>query len=97
MAVWIHPLALADLVRMAEELAQRALESPMAGGLPADYAPRAGDLLVRVDEIEFDVVGWTSDGRGIEMRGKVQPLSMYLTSDELRRQFVRIVRRGPAK
>ena len=94
-----HPLALADLVRIAEELAQRALESPVAGGLPADYVPRAGDLLLRVDEVEFEVVGWTSDGRGIEVRGKVQPLSMYLTSDELRRQFVRIVRRGagPAK
>lgn len=90
-----HPLALADLVRIAEELAQRALESPMAGGLPADYVPRAGDLLLRVDEVEFEVVGWTSDGRGIEVRGRVQPLSMYLTSDELRRQFVRIVRRGP--
>ena len=69
----------------------------MAGGLPADYVPRAGDVLLRVDEIEFEVVGRTADGRGIEVRGKVQPLSMYLTIDELQRQFVRIVRRGPAK
>ena len=91
-----HPLGLADLLRIAEELAQRALESPMAGGLPADYVPRAGDVLLRVDEIEFEVVGRTADGRGIEVRGKVQPLSMYLTIDELQRQFVRIVRRGPS-
>lgn len=92
-----HPLALADLLRIAEELAQRALESPVAGGLPADYLPRAGDLLLRVDDIEFEVVGRTADGQGIEVRGKVQPLSMYLSLDDLRRQFVRVLRRGPSK
>lgn len=92
-----HPLALADLLRIAEELATRALESPVAGGLPTDYEPRFGDLLLRVDDIEFEVVGRTADGHGIELRGKVQPLSMYLTLDELRRQFVRVVRRGPDK
>lgn len=92
-----HPLGLADLLRLADELAQRALASPVAGGLPADYLPRFGDLLLRVDDIEFEVVGRTADGQGIEVRGKVQPLSMYLTLDELRQQFVRLLRRGPAK
>lgn len=92
-----HPLALADLLRVAEELARRALESPVAGGLPADYVPRSGDVLLRVDEVEFEVVGRTADGQGIEVRGKVQPLSMYLGLDDLRRQFVRVLRRGPAK
>ncbi len=92
-----HPLALADLLRIAEELAERAQASPVAGGLPADYLPRYGDLLLRVDDVEFEVVGRTADGHGIELRGKVQPLSMYLTLDELRRQFVRVLRRGPAK
>ncbi len=92
-----HPLALADLLRVAEELARRALESPVAGGLPADYVPRSGDVLLRVDEVEFEVVGRTADGQGIEVRGKVQPLSMYLGIDDLRRQFVRVLRRGPAK
>ncbi len=92
-----HPLALADLLRIAEELAARAQQSPVAGGLPSDYVPRYGDLLLRVDDIEFEVVGRTADGHGIELRGKVQPLSMYLTLDELRRQFVRVVRRGPDK
>lgn len=92
-----HPLGLADLLRLADELAQRALASPVAGGLPADYLPRYGDLLLRVDDIEFEVVGRTADGQGIEVRGKVQPLSMYLTIDELRQQFVRILRRGPEK
>lgn len=92
-----HPLALADLLRIAEELAARAEASPVAGGLPADYEPRYGDLLQRVDDIQFEVVGRTADGHGVELRGKVQPLSMYLTLDELRRQFVRIVRRGPER
>ncbi len=92
-----HPLALADLLRIADELAVRAQESPVAGGLPADYVPRYGDLLRRVDDIEFEVVGRTADGHGFELRGKVQPLSMYLTLDDLRRQFVRVVRRGPEK
>lgn len=92
-----HPLALADLLRIAEELADRARSSPVAGGLPADYVPRFGDLLLRADEIEFEVVGRTADGHGFEVRGKVQPLSMYLTLDDLRRQFVSVLRRGPAK
>lgn len=90
-----HPLALADLLWIAEELAARAEAAPVAGGLPADYEPRYGDLLQRVDDLQFEVVGRTADGHGVELRGKVQPLSMYLTLDELRRQFVRIVHRGP--
>ncbi len=90
-----HPLALADLLRIAEELAQRALASPASGGLPANYEPRTGDLLLRVDEVEFEVMGRTVDGRGIELRGKVQPLTLYLSLDDLRRQFVRILYRRP--
>ena len=92
-----HPLPLADLLRIAEELARRALESPVAGGLPANYLPRTGDLLLRADEIEFEVMGRTVDGHGIELRGRVQPLTLYMTIDDLRRQFVRILRRGPLK
>lgn len=92
-----HSLALADLLRMAEELAERARAAPIAGGLPADYLPRFGDLLLRADDVEFEVVGRTAEGRGFEVRGKVQPLSMYLTLDELRHQFVRVLRRGPEK
>ena len=92
-----HPLSLADLLRIAEELAERAQKAPLASGLPADYSPRFGDLLLRVDEIEFEVVGRTADGKGIELRGKVQPLSMYLSLDDLRRQFVQILRRGGPK
>ncbi len=92
-----HSLALADLLRIAEELAERAQRAPLASGLPADYTPRFGDLLLRVDEVEFEVVGRTADGKGIELRGKVQPLSMYLSLDELRRQFVQVLRRGGAK
>jgi hypothetical protein len=92
-----HPLAFADLLRIAEELAQRALESPVAGGLPASYVPRAGDLLLRADQIEFEVVGPTADGNGIELRGRIQPLTLYLSNDDLRRQFVRLLKQGPSK
>jgi len=90
-----HPLALADLLRIAEELAQRALASPASGGLPTTYEPRAGDLLLRVDEVEFEVMGRTADGQGIELRGTVQPLTLYISLDDLRRQFVRLLRRRP--
>ncbi len=92
-----HPLGLADLLRIAEELAQRALATPVTGGLPGNYLPRAGDLLVRVDEMEFEVIGPTADGHGIELRGRLQPLTLYISTDDLRRQFVRILRRGPEK
>lgn len=92
-----HSLAMADLLRIAEELAERAQQAPLASSLPADYTPRFGDLLLRVDEVEFEVVGRTADGKGIELRGKVQPLSMYLSLDEVRRQFVKVMRRGGAR
>lgn len=89
-----QPLGVGDLLRIAEELAQRALSSPVAGGLPADYVPRAGDLLLRADEVEFEVVGPTADGNGFELRGRLQPLTVYLGKDDLRRQFVRVLHRG---
>ncbi|MEO8276930.1 MAG: hypothetical protein ABI639_11980 [Thermoanaerobaculia bacterium] len=92
-----HPLGLADLLRIADELGDRARESPAAGGLPANYSPQTGDLLVRADQIEFEVMGMTADKLGYELRGRIQPLSMYLTLDDLRKQFVRLIRRGPGE
>jgi hypothetical protein len=63
-------------------------------GLPADYEPVAGDVLERTDGVVFEVVGFTSEGNGVELCGTQQPLTVYVARDELRLQFVALLRAG---
>ncbi|HVS02654.1 MAG TPA: hypothetical protein VMT16_07790, partial [Thermoanaerobaculia bacterium] len=89
------PLALSRLTTMAEELAPRTLAR---GGyaLPAGYRPQPGDLLRRADGVLFEVVAFTSDGKGVELQGVDQPLTVFARPEELPQQFVDLVSsRGP--
>lgn len=87
------PLALSSLVRIAEEIGARTLPLDQ---LPVGYAPRSGDVLRRVDGALFEVIGFTSDGQGIELMGRDQPLTLYLRPDDLRGLFAALVsRRAP--
>ncbi|MEZ5314475.1 MAG: hypothetical protein R2862_13015 [Thermoanaerobaculia bacterium] len=63
--------------------------------LPADYTPRRGDVLLRRDGVAFEVVEFTAVGEGIELRGVVDPLTIYIAKSDLRNLFDRLERSGP--
>jgi hypothetical protein len=90
-----HDLALASLLRIVDELADRAATRTPASSLPADYQPRRGDRLERSDGAQFEVVGFTLEGDGVELRGRIDPLTIYVSRADLPRLFVRLVRREP--
>lgn len=86
------PLNLSRVLAVVRELAELArVEDPEA--LPRDYRPRIGDLLRRGDDVLFEVVGFTSDGKGVELQGVEQPLTIFIRPEDLRSEFVGLVRR----
>jgi hypothetical protein len=85
-----HSLALAAALRVVEDVASRAAIESARRGLPPGYEPRTGEILVRQDGIRFLVVGRTADGKGIELLGVEQPLTVYVLIAELRREFVAV-------
>lgn len=88
-----HDLALASLLRIVDELAATAAERVIGSTLPGDYLPRLGDVLARPDGVEFEVVGFTVTGDGVELRGVLDPLTIYVASSDLSKLFARLVRR----
>jgi hypothetical protein len=77
------------------ELGEGALRES-SRSLPDGYRPRRGDVLRRVDETLFEVVGFTSDGKGVELQGVDQPLTLYLAPEDLHTLFTALVDRRPA-
>lgn len=88
------PLALSRVVRIARELGEVA-EEERALGLPPGYEPRRGDVLVRVDGERFRVVQFTDDGKGVELQGVDQPLTLYLEPEALGAVFEAVESRVP--
>jgi hypothetical protein len=85
------PLAVATIVRVADELATHTLATT---DLPTGYRPRAGDVLRRADGVLFEVRGFTSDGQGVEMQGVEQPLTLYVRPEDLPAMFESVVSRA---
>ena len=84
------PLAVATVLRVADELAALTRAT---SDLPVGYRPRAGDVLRRADGVNFRVVGFTSDGHGIEMQGVEQPLVLYVRPEDVPGLFEALVSR----
>ena len=84
------PLALASVVRLADEVALVALPLDR---LPQGYDPLPGDVLRRVDGVLFEVLRRTADGKGVELRGKEQPLLLFVRPEDLRAEFDALVSR----
>ncbi len=82
------PLQLSRVVRIAEDLGHGVTLVEGDARLPAGYAPVRRDRLRRIDGVVFEVVGFTDDGRGVELRGLHSPLTMYLAIADLRQLFV---------
>lgn len=88
------PLSLSRIVAIAGELQEATEAEATEARFPRGYEPRAGDVLERRDGLLFEVVGYTSDDRGIELRGVEQPLVMYVLVDEVVGEFVALVDEG---
>lgn len=90
------PLSLQRLRRILEELGDRvSVAEEGVEHLPSGYRPRPGDVLRRADGELFEVRGFTADGRGVELQGIDQPLTLYVAVDDLRGEFVALVSRRP--
>jgi len=87
------PLALSRVVRVVEDLAARVPDRQGEEQLPADYEPRRGDVLKRVDGNLYRVHGIGDDKKGLELEGVAQPLTIYIRVDQLRLEFVALVSR----
>lgn len=86
-------LALGRLVALADELVGLAVEKTPGESLPRDYVPEPGDTLRRGDGVLFEVVGFTSDGKGVELIGVDQPLLIYVEKGALYGEFAAVVRK----
>lgn len=77
--------ALGRVVADLEELARARSEH---GNLPDGYEPTSGDFVRRRDGAIFEIVGYTSDNRGVELTGLDQPITIYVSVDDFRSVFV---------
>ena len=84
-------LRLQTAVNLGEELASRVRERAQFDRLPRGYQPRIGDFLRRPDGDIFEVMGFTSDDRGVEMAGLDQPIIIYVPVEELAALFLELV------
>jgi len=83
-------LPLSRLVTIARELVALARVQTYVAGIPTGYVPREGDVLIHHDGSRYLIQGWTSDGRGIEVVGLDQPLTIYVAVEELSQQFLSV-------
>lgn len=86
-------LAQSHVVAIVQELAQLAESTPQVHGLPSEYMPRPGDVLRRINGALYQVIGMTSDGKGVELEGVDQPFELYVALKDLRQEFVDVVHR----
>jgi hypothetical protein len=78
-------LPLARVLAVADELAL----VPVGQGeqLPAGYRARSGDVLRRRDGQLYEVVGRTADGKGVELQGVDQPITLFVREEDLAAEF----------
>lgn len=81
-------LELSRVVAIARELVVVARAKTQVDGLSPDYVPRGGDVLLHRDGTRYLVRGLTSDGRGVELIGLDQPLTLYVALESLADGFL---------
>lgn len=89
-----HSLALKSILGVVRDIEAKVDPSLREVNLPAGYEPGPGDLLERTDGVRFEVVAFTADGKGVELSSPDQPLTIYLPREEIRLNFIRLLRRG---
>jgi hypothetical protein len=84
----VLPHSLETIRQVLGELETLARVRAVHGELPKGYEPRLGDFVRRGDGELFEVVGFTSDGRGVELSGINQPITLYIARADFRSVFV---------
>ncbi len=87
----VPPLRVGQLVQVADELALAARPPAPEVRLPVDYEPRRGDILLTAQDERFEVLGTTSDGKAVELVSLESPIRLYLSIEELPKNFVELV------
>ncbi len=83
----IAPLAAAQIIQIAEDLAENTRPLAQVDRLPFDYKPQNGDILRTAEGERFKVLRLTADGLGVELEGLDQPLRLYVKLAELAEAF----------
>lgn len=83
----VLPLRIAQLVHAAEELARRTRPERSARQLPESYQPVRGHVVENAEGQRFRVEGFTGDLQGIELEGVDQPVTLYVSRENLRQFF----------
>lgn len=86
-------LGLARLNGIIDDMLQYIEDNAPAVGLPPGYEPQRGDVLARNDGVLFEVIGLTSDKRGVELIAIDQPLTMFVARESLRENFKSLEKR----
>jgi hypothetical protein len=86
-------LELDGIRRVVETLVELARAEAYSVEIPAGWRPAPGDRLERNDGLVFEVVGFTSDGKAIELTALDQPIQVFVARDRLRLEFRRRVPR----
>jgi len=89
-------LALDNLKKIVADLLELARRRPATVGYPPKYEPSFGDRLRRGDDMEFVVVGRTSDGRGVELESDDGLLSVIVAIEDLKTMFPTFLGAGTA-
>jgi len=82
------PLTLSRVVNIVRELPTFVADHDGQGPrIPTAYQGKIGDILERKDGHQFEVVGFTGDGTGLELQGLDIPITVYITLGQLRAEF----------
>ncbi len=85
-------LATSRVVKIAEELEAELEEGlEIEPAFPDGWEPRLGDVLEREDGTRFEVMSFTDDGRGVELAGLDEPLTLYVSREDLTMVFLSLV------
>ncbi len=89
------PLALGRVLAVVDDLMVEVETRSPRSRLPADYEPRPGDRLRRIDGAIFEVVAFTGDGAGVELLAVDIPLVIFVPRAALRDEFEELLGRRP--
>lgn len=87
----VRPLEISSLIQVAEDLAENTRPLTARDRIPPGYQPRRGDVLKTAEGERFQVVGPTTDGRGVELAGLDSPVQIFVALAELGEAFDALV------